>query len=702
MTKSTWQKEGKNTFDKEKVIALAGNPNVGKSTVFNALTGMKQHTGNWTGKTVSTAEGMFTTEKYRYKLVDVPGTYSLMSRSAEEELARNFICFGKPDMVIVVCDATCLERNLPLALQIMEVSQNVIVCVNLMDEAEHKGIEIDIKRLSRKLNVPVVGITARDKKTIAPLIQEIDRNINRGSGTAEIEYPLQIEQAAGQLERLAENRPYDINPRWLSVKLLEKDDSLLNEMKKQLGENFEKDAELWNAAGQVYMQLEAEGITKEKVSDTIAETFIHKSEAICADVVKFKVKDYSLSDRKADNFLTGKYTAFPVMIIFLFIILWLTITAANYPSQWLSQILFYLQDKLTELFDYLNTPQWLHGILVLGVYRVTAWVISVMLPPMLIFFPLFTFMEDIGYLPRIAYNLDKPFKKCGACGKQALTMCMGFGCNAVGVTGCRIIDSPRERLLAVLTNGFVPCNGRFPTLIAVITMFMIGTAKGGAQSVAGAAVLAVVILVGIYATFIITGLLSKTLLKGEISSFVLELPPYRKPQVGKIIVRSVLDRSLFVLGRAMSVAAPAGAVIWIMANTAISGETMLNICADFLNPFARIIGLDGVILLAFILGFPANEIVIPLVIMGYTAQGTLTEAAGFVQLKQLFLNNGWNMTTALCTMVFCLMHWPCSTTLLTVKKETGSLKWAVLAALIPTAAGVLCCMAINFISILII
>ena len=379
------------------------------------------------------------------------------------------------------------------------------------------------------------------------------------------------------------------------------------------------------------------------------------------------------------------------MIALLAVVFWITITGANYPSELIANGLFWVQDRLTDFFLYINAPDWLHGILVLGVYRVLAWVVSVMLPPMAIFFPLFTLLEDAGYLPRVAYNLDKPFKRCSACGKQALCMSMGFGCNAAGIIGCRIIDSPRERLLAVLTNNFVPCNGRFPTLIAILTMFFVGTAGGAFSTLWSALLLTMVIVLGVMITFCVTKLLSTTILKGMPSSFTLELPPYRKPQIGKVIVRSIFDRTLFVLGRAVAVAAPAGLVIWLMANIFVGDVSILNHCASFLDPFANLMGLDGVILLAFFIGFPANEIVIPIVIMAYMSQGSILELDSLSQMKDLFVANGWTWITAISTILFSLNHWPCSTTLLTIKKETGSWKWTGLAAANPTVIGIVIC-----------
>ena len=676
------------------VIALAGNPNVGKSTVFNGLTGLNQHTGNWPGKTVTNAQGYYSTGKHSYVMVDIPGTYSLMAHSAEEEVARNFICFGGPDAVVVVCDATCLERNLNLVLQTIEISKNVIVCINLMDEAKRKHINIDVKKISDRLGVPVVGIVARNKKSLKKLSDKLDEisenkiNFN----TIKIKYPDIIESSIKIIENsLKPHITNGINIRWLSLKLLDMDESLIREINSYINKDFLSLSEVNDALNEANNLLTEAEITKEKLKDMVVSTLVTTAEKVCKDAIIYEKATYNKTDRRIDKILTSKITGYPIMIGMLAVIFWLTISGANYPSELISDGLFWIQDRLTELFKYINAPDWLHGILVLGVYRVLAWVVSVMLPPMAIFFPLFTLLEDSGYLPRVAYNLDKPFKRCCACGKQSLTMCMGFGCNAAGVVGCRIIDSPRERLLAILTNNFVPCNGRFPTLIAIITMFFIGTSGGIFSSLLSALLLTVVILIGILTTLGVTKLLSKTLLKGVPSSFTLELPPYRKPQIGKVIVRSIFDRTLFVLSRAIAIAAPAGMIIWLMGNLYIGDVSVLNHCAAFLDPFAKLMGLDGVILLAFILGFPANEIVIPIVIMAYLAQGSILELDSLIEMKQLFIDHGWTWITAISTMLFSLMHWPCSTTLLTIKKETGSWKWTGLAAAIPTLIGIVVC-----------
>lgn len=676
------------------IVAIAGNPNVGKSTVFNNLTGLNQHTGNWPGKTVTNAQGYCSTKNKSYVMVDIPGTYSLMAHSAEEEVARNFICFGEPDAVIVVCDATCLERNLNLVLQTMEISSKVLVCVNLMDEAKLKKINIDLNGLSKKLGVPVVGTVARKKKSLSTLMNELDNLIDSNCDTnpLQVKYMKPIEDAIAIVEpEIKKTVPCKINSRWLSIKLLDYDKSLIDELNTYLNYNILNDENIIAVLDQAKVLLQNNGIDSNNLKDHIVSSLVLTAENICIDTVEYDKCTYNATDRKIDKVLTSKWAGYPIMIALLAVVFWLTITGANYPSQLLSDGLFWIQDKLTDAFHYFGAPNWLHGMLVLGVYRVLAWVVSVMLPPMAIFFPLFTLLEDAGYLPRVAYNLDKSFKRCSACGKQALTMCMGFGCNAAGIVGCRIIDSPRERLIAMVTNNFVPCNGRFPTLIAIITMFFIGVSGGTFNSLLSAILLTAVILLGVFMTFLVSKLLSKTILKGIPSAFTLELPPYRKPQIGKVIVRSILDRTLFVLGRAIAVAAPAGLFIWVMANVNIGNTSLLNLCAGFLDPFAKLLGLDGIILMAFILGLPANEIVIPIIIMAYMAKGSILELESLASLKQLLVNNGWTWVTAISTMLFSLMHWPCSTTLLTIKKETASLKWAALSFLIPTIMGLISC-----------
>ncbi len=677
----------------DKVIALAGNPNVGKSTVFNSLTGLKQHTGNWPGKTVTNAQGRYRHKDATFIMVDLPGTYSLMANSAEEEVARDFICFAEPDATVVVADATCLERNLNLVLQTLEITDRVVVCVNLIDEAKRKRIRIDLKSLSRQLGVPVVGTNARKSKGLNELMDTV-YEVSHSARTSplKITYDETVEQAVCVIEPAVKAILGDkLNSRWIALKLLDGDKTLLKSVHQYLGFDLMQNEAVRERVNEALGLLHEAQIDSDALRDRIVSRIVQTAETICSQAVKFENAKYNQTDRKIDKVLTSRVFGLPIMLALLGLIFWITITGANVPSSLLADGLFWIEDRLTELFSWLGVSAWLHGIVVLGIYRTLAWVISVMLPPMAIFFPLFTLLEDLGYLPRVAFNLDKFFKRACACGKQALTMCMGFGCNAAGVVGCRIIESPRERLIATITNNFVPCNGRFPTLIAIITMFFAAVVAGPFQSVVSALMLVGIILFGIMMTLFVSKMLSKTVLKGVPSSFTLELPPYRKPQVGKIIVRSIFDRTLFVLGRAVMVAAPAGVIIWILANITVGNASLLAHAAAFFDPFAQLIGLDGFILMAFILGFPANEIVVPIIIMSYMATGSMLELDSLDQLRQLLVSHGWTWLTAVCTMLFSLMHWPCGTTCWTIKKETQSWKWTAVSFLVPTVCGIVVC-----------
>lgn len=675
------------------IIALAGNPNVGKSTVFNALTGMNQHTGNWAGKTVSSAEGFFKYRDMDFILADTAGMYSLRSNSAEETSAGDFVCFSEADAVIVVCDATCLERNLNLVLQITEISPKTIVCVNLLDEAESKGIEINLDLLSEILGVDVVGVTARSGKGLDRLLETLYNCINDSPRNIkpQISLPDDIQNAVSGISAIIENHIHKLPPELVSVRILESNTDFLEKVSEYENIDFTGFPEIDN----IKSILAEKGFTSEKISDEIISATIEKAGQIADKIVSYNKSSPYMRDRKLDNIFLSRRFGIPVMIILLGLVLWITIVGANYPSDLLGKLLFGLGDLMSGGLQKLHAPPWLDGVLIQGIYKVLAWVVSVMLPPMAIFFPMFTLLEDFGYLPRIAFNLDRSFRCANACGKQAITMAMGFGCNACGVTGCRIIDSPRERLIAVLTNNFVPCNGRFPTIIMIITMFFVTSG-----SILSAVILLGVIISGVVMTLIMSKILSLTVLKGTASSFTLELPPYRKPQFTKVLIRSIFDRTIFVLARACTAAAPCGLLIWIFANIHVGNSTILSAVAGFLDPFASLMGMDGVILLAFILGFPANEIVFPIILMTYLAQGSLVEMSDMVQIHSLLIQNGWTITTALCMMIFTLFHFPCATTCMTIKKETGSLRWTAISFLLPTVTGIVLCMIVNAVSIL--
>lgn len=606
-----------------RTVALAGNPNVGKSTVFNALTGSRQHTGNWSGKTVACAEGRL--RGGGLTLTDLPGTYSLRAHSEEERAAREFLVSGQACAVVLVADAGCLERSLILALQVLEVQKNAILCLNLMDEAAKKGIEIDAAALERELGIPVIPCAARQGKGL----HELEAAIRRAAAGENETHPTAIRYPAMD-EDLTEEQRDDIATAAAALR-----------------------------------------------AEEIALTCVRQPECACA------------RDDRADDVILSRRFGVPLMLLLLAGVFYITLFGANVPSEWLSTHLLALGTPFAGALAKLGLPPFFVSMLTDGLWRVLATVVSVMLPPMAIFFPLFTLLEDAGYLPRVAFQLDHAFQCARASGKQSLTMCMGFGCNACGVSGCRIIDSPRERLIAILTNSFAPCNGRFPLLIFLCSVFFAGSAAGGALLLTG------VIAASVGLTLLVSRILSATVLRGEAVSFALELPPYRMPQIGRVIVRSVRDRTLFVLARAAAVAAPAGVLIWILANVQIENTAILSHITAFLDPAARVFGIDGVILLAFILGFPANELVMPLIVMGYLSSGTIASGVDFASFRALLLANGWTVQTALCTLVLTVAHAPCSTTCLTILRETRSAKWTLAAVLIPAGVGLALCILIH-------
>lgn len=673
-----------------RTVALVGNANVGKSTVFNEITGMKQHTGNWTGKTVDTASGEYYYKFNDYTLVDLPGTYSLLSSSEEERVARDFLIWNKVDCVVIVADSTNLLRNLNLVLQTLELTGNAVLLLNLWDEAAKRNIIIDKKKLSELLGIPVVSSTARSGKGVNELLEQVHKIVTGDCCPEQlrVKYVSPIEQAERRCEKgLSKYFKTDIDMRFLALRVLENDPSFNASLEKNLSGGFQDDFDVLKSR-EILSRFNFDG---ENYVQSVTASISQQAERIFSQSVKQLPSREEKKQNMIDRVLLGRYTAVPAMLLLVGVVLWLTMVGANYPSSILKSAFDAAEAWLASQSLALGIPDVIVNMAVHGVLRVLFWVVAVMLPPMAIFFPLFALLEAYGVLPRIAFNLDRGFEKCGACGKQALTTCMAYGCNAVGVTGCRIIDSPRERLIAIITNSLTPCNGRFPLLIVIISMFFCD------NSFAGAAVMLAFVLLSLSATMLSAKILSSTVLRGEKSAFVLELPPYRRPQFFKVIGETVKEKIVFVLLRAVVVAAPAGLLIWCLANIKAGGSSLLAYLADFLDPAGRFIGLDGVMLLAFILGFPANEIVIPIALMTYLASGNLGDYSSVDALKTILTDNGWTWVTALCAAVFSMFHFPCSTTLLTIWKETRSVKWTALSVIVPLALGVTVCAVLNFV-----
>jgi ferrous iron transport protein B len=696
------------------LVALAGNPNVGKSTVFNQLTGLRQHTGNWPGKTVVRAEGVVAHQGQRVKVVDLPGTYSLQAGSADEEVARDFVLFGRPDVTVVVVDATRLERNLNLVLQILEITDRVVIFLNLMDEARRHGIALDPGRLEAELGVPVVPGTAREGIGIDDLLDAAHAVATGERQTApyrRAEHAPEVERALSRLEPvIAGVFPEVPNARWVALRLLNADEAVQEAVRSgELGRLSRDDSDasidiapeadcrrVLDAATRLRWELPPD------FHDLVTEHTYAAAEEVASKVQKRGLARVGFDfDRKLDELLTSRVFGFPLMLLILAVVFWLTIEGSNVPSSMLSTLLVDNGHAwLKAISATIGLPFWLDGLLLDGVYLATAWVISVMLPPMAIFFPLFTLLEDFGYLPRVAFNLDAMFKRAGAHGKQALTMCMGFGCNAAGVVATRVIDSPRERLIAIITNNFSLCNGRWPTQILIATIFVGAVAPAHLGGVVSAAAVVAIALLGIVMMFLSSWLLSRTVLRGEATSFSLELPPYRPPRILQTLYTSIIDRTLIVLWRAVVFAIPAGAVIWLASNLTIGGDSVAQIAVTWLDPFGLLIGLNGVILLAYVVAIPANEIVIPTVLMltvltsgvaGGAGAGVMFELDSAVATGELLRAGGWTLLTAVNLMLFSLLHNPCSTTIYTIFKETRSAKWTTVATLMPVAMGLTVC-----------
>jgi ferrous iron transport protein B len=690
--------------DYDYVVALAGNPNTGKSTVFNALTGLRQHTGNWPGKTVARAEGGFAFVGERYKVVDLPGTYSLMATSLDEEIASDFILYGKPDVTVVVVDATHLERNLNLVLQILEITERVVVCLNLMDEAKRHGLKVDDRRLARDLGVPVVATAARSGVGLEELLRAIS-DVATGRTTCRprrITYdstelgPI-ISQLTAQLRAVL---PEVHNVQWIALRLLDGDERI--ERALHTGE-LDPDHKTGNSR-----RAEIDSIIRNASKSRYEVGSVHQQlmEALYASAAEMTDRAVTRSgqkakfdlDRAVDRVVTSRLYGFPIMLLMLTAVFWVTIWGANMPSQLIANVLIDQGHPfLKELAAGVGFPWWLSGVLIDGMYLATAWVVSVMLPPMAIFFPIFTLLEDLGYLPRVAFNLDHLFKKAGAHGKQALTLAMGFGCNAAGVIATRIIDSPRERLIAIITNNFSLCNGRWPTQILLATIFIGALAPAYIGGLVSALAVVGIAVLGIALTFVVSWALSRSVLRGEASAFTLELPPYRPPRILRTLYTSLIDRTIFVLYRAVVFAMPAGVAIWLLANIRLGQDSLAGHIVSFLNPFGLLVGLSGIILLAYIIAIPANEIVIPSILMlsvlvsGMTGvgigPGVLFQLESGSATLSVLQAGGFTLLIAINLMLFSLIHNPCSTTLYTIYKETGSLKWTALSGALPLAMG---------------
>ncbi len=669
-------------------ITLTGVPNVGKSTLFNTLTGMNVHTGNWSGKTVETSVGRFYFGGREVELCDLPGTYSLTPNSEEERLAAEALMLSDSDVTVIVCDESRLFSNMNFILQVAQCRKRCILCLNFFEAAKKEGKQLDISKLSSALGMDIVRVNAKKRKTLDALLDRAIHISHFPKKRILVPLSCEIEKSVAEIEKIADKfNTLPTYTRGLALHALSGEGRAAREFCSFVGAKDAEVKQLLSVIERESGRLFDLGITSECVMEAEANAICAHAEEIYRSVARCSGNSIRLGF--ADRILTGRVLAYPAMLLLFGVVLFITVKLASYPSIALEYVLGSLNSIIRGFFEDVGLPQWAVGIICDGGLGTLFTVVAVMLPPMALFFPFFTLLEDSGYLPRVAYNLDRPFAACGTCGKQALTMCMGLGCNSVGVTGARIIESRRERLLAILTNSFVPCNGRFPMLIVIISAFFVGTGGG----FLGTAVLLGFVIFSFCVTLGVTFILSRTLLRGERSLFIMEFPPYRKPDFLHVLVRSLYDRTLKILGRAAAVAFPAGIAVWCLSNVEVFGQSIIFYVVSFLDPLGRFIGLDGIMLTAFILGIPANETVLPIALSLYGA------AAG---TAQTLIANGWTWVSALCASLFTLFHWPCATTIITIKKETNSVLWTLLAVLLPTVVGIVFCAAVSFVGKLII
>ena len=660
------------------VVAMAGNPNVGKSVIFNALTGSRQHVGNWPGKTVERAEGVFQHQGREIRLVDLPGTYSLAAQSPEEMIARDYIVSGEPDVVVSIVDATCLERNLNLVLQILELTDKVVVVLNLMDEVRRQGWEIDVEALEEVLGVPVVPTVAIEGEGLPELVEAIAQVAEgrRKTYPVSVDYGLSVE---GYTQTLQEDLSYmgiEERSRWVALKLLEDDPEIVEAFKQG------KLAVLGLAAPSALPEaLQAllrravrlrEGIRPDAKVEIIRRRYEFAHDVVHRVAHRLRPEEESLTDR-IDHIVTHKVWSWPIMLAVFLAIFWITINGAEIAGGWLEAFFSWVIRAVRTWLMSVQAPWWVSGALVDGFIVGIGTVITVMLPPMIILFTAFALLEDLGLLPRVAFNLDRPMQVLGSQGKQTLTWGMSFGCNVTGVMASRIIENKKVQLVSILTSPLIICSGGYGAGIAlVIALF-------GDRALP---VMLSLVLLSLGAASLATLILNKTLFRGEPGGFVLEMPPYRKPKWGQVAWRALVDRVAHTMWRAVEFAGPASLLIWLLGNLPPGvpfEQTAVGWMVRTLAPLGRPFGLTGEMLTALLFTLPAKEIVVPALAMTYGLQTTLVESEGVLN----YLPQAWTPLSSYTFMVFFMLYLPCLVTVWATWKETRSLKWTMMGLLVP-------------------